>query len=131
MSVIDASVAALLILPHEDDPIRATLNEAMRADPISVPHFRAEVTSLLLKAIRRGRVAPDDVNPLLAAAEQIVRRIDTTCEPPVAAVTTLAERFGLSAYDASYLWLAVDRGVPLLSLDGALRRAAVSLGLAA
>jgi predicted nucleic acid-binding protein len=35
-------------------------------------------------------------------------------------VLFLAEREGLTAYDASYLWLARELGVDLVSLDGAL-----------
>jgi predicted nucleic acid-binding protein len=43
----------------------------------------------------------------------------------------LAEQHGLSAYDAGYLWLAVDRGALLLTDDGPLLRVAQKLGLAA
>jgi len=41
----------------------------------------------------------------------------------------LAERFGLSAYDASYLELAQRHRLPLASLDQDLRAAATALGL--
>jgi predicted nucleic acid-binding protein len=41
----------------------------------------------------------------------------------------LAERFGLSAYDASYLELAQRHRLPLALLDQDLRAAATALGL--
>ena len=41
----------------------------------------------------------------------------------------LAERFTLSAYDATYLELAQRRRLPLASMDRALRNAAATLGL--
>ena len=42
---------------------------------------------------------------------------------------TLACEHGLTFYDASYLWLAMDGGVDLISLDGDLVRIARGLGL--
>jgi predicted nucleic acid-binding protein len=41
----------------------------------------------------------------------------------------LAERFGLSAYDAAYLELAQRHQLPLASLDRDLRSAATALGV--
>ena len=41
----------------------------------------------------------------------------------------LAERFALSAYDAAYLELAQRHSLPLATLDGNLRGAAIQLGL--
>jgi predicted nucleic acid-binding protein len=41
----------------------------------------------------------------------------------------LAERFALSAYDAAYLELAQRHRLPLATLDGSLRGAAIELGL--
>ena len=43
---------------------------------------------------------------------------------PLADVTALAAQYGLSAYDAAYLWLAVDLRAPLLTFDQRLARAA-------
>ena len=43
----------------------------------------------------------------------------------------LAESFGLSVYDAAYLELALRRGLPLATLDSALRVALKKAGGAA
>ena len=40
----------------------------------------------------------------------------------------LADRFGLTVYDAAYLELAQRRGLPLATLDAALCSAAAALG---
>lgn len=40
-----------------------------------------------------------------------------------------AERFGLTIYDATYLELAIRRGLPLATLDCDLRRAGETVGL--
>jgi predicted nucleic acid-binding protein len=42
----------------------------------------------------------------------------------------LADRFGLSAYDACYLELSQRRDLPLATLDARLRAASAALGLA-
>lgn len=43
---------------------------------------------------------------------------------------SLARRFGLSTYDAAYLELALREGLPLATLDAALRKALVATGAA-
>jgi len=45
------------------------------------------------------------------------------------ATLLLAERTGLTGYDASYLWLAQELDAELVSLDRPLLRAAAALGL--
>ncbi len=42
---------------------------------------------------------------------------------------TLAAQYGLSAYDATYLELALRRGLPLACWDGGLKTAAEKAGL--
>jgi len=43
----------------------------------------------------------------------------------------LADRFGLSVYDACYLELSQRRGLPLATLDARLHSASVALGIGA
>ena len=47
-----------------------------------------------------------------------------------AAVVDLAAPWKLTAYDASYLWLALNQQCPLLTLDKALLKVAARLGAA-
>ncbi|MEK7753053.1 MAG: type II toxin-antitoxin system VapC family toxin, partial [Acidobacteriota bacterium] len=42
---------------------------------------------------------------------------------------SLARRYALSAYDAAYLELALREGLPLATLDSALRKAARKTGV--
>jgi predicted nucleic acid-binding protein len=46
-------------------------------------------------------------------------------------VGALADRFGISVYDACYLELGQRRGLPLVTLDSRLRSASAALGLKA
>lgn len=41
----------------------------------------------------------------------------------------LADRYGLTVYDAAYVELAGRRGLPLATLDEDMRRAGAALGL--
>lgn len=50
--------------------------------------------------------------------------IEQVVGQPHQVVAQLALRHRLTFYDASYLWLAIDRGVPLATLDAALVAAA-------
>lgn len=75
---------------------------------------RPEETALVEEAFARS----------LHVAVQVV-------EPSWPEVIDLARKYGLSAYDASYLQVAQALGVPLATLDERLARAAESLGLLA
>ena len=44
-------------------------------------------------------------------------------------ILSMARQHHLSAYDASYLELAVRQGLPLATLDNDLRNAAVAVGI--
>ena len=48
----------------------------------------------------------------------------------IRAVSALAEQHQLTAYDATYLELAIRRSLPLATLDGALSNIAVQQGIA-
>jgi predicted nucleic acid-binding protein len=51
-------------------------------------------------------------------------------DPDGTTVVMLARRHRLTVYDASYLELALRLGLPLASLDGELRQAAIACGVA-
>jgi predicted nucleic acid-binding protein len=89
-----------------------------------------EAANALLVAERRGRLERDRRRRLCGFLSALPIALDT--ETATQAWTTtagLAERFGLSAYDAANLELAERLDLPLASLDGELRRAANTLGL--
>lgn len=64
----------------------------------------------------------------MRALDSLPVRTDTNFDPDSS--FALAQRHELSVYDALYLDLAQARGIPLATLDKALRRAAIVEGLA-
>lgn len=87
--------------------------------------WRLEVANGLRSAIRRRRLTESARHDLLVAFTEM--GIDTDTETDRQAWTStliLADRHGLTPYDASYLDLACRRRMPLASLDRALRSAA-------
>ena len=81
----------------------------------------------LLVAARRGRLAADRPSERLNALRDLPIRTDP--EPDLTLAFALAEKHGLSFYDAVYLELAKRHGAPLATLDKALARAADAEGL--
>jgi predicted nucleic acid-binding protein len=112
VKVVDASaIAALLFGEPEAAIITARLGDAKLAAPPLLPF---EVASVCLKKLRRY---PRHREALLVA-HQLFRRMDiaeTTVE--LSEVIILADRVGLTVYDASYLWLARKLHAELITLD--------------
>ena len=77
--------------------------------------------------IRRKRITRDDALEFLESLKGLPIRL----ADPVSydGVFNLADRHGLTVYDAAYLDLAIREGLPLASLDNALCKAALNSGV--
>lgn len=127
--VIDASVTMAWCFEDEATDATDALLETVAGEGFLVPAlWRAEVANVLLVAERRGRVTPAQRDRFLALLDQVPITVEST-PPDSAALIWLAEKHGLSAYDAWYLWLAIRTGATLASLDASLVAAARSAGV--
>ncbi|MCY4395809.1 MAG: type II toxin-antitoxin system VapC family toxin [Rhodospirillaceae bacterium] len=127
--VSDASVAAAWVLPDEDAALAELALDRLGAETAKVPAvFWHEVRNLLLSAERRGRIVGGHADASMAR----LRRLPIVCpaETDDREVMALARAHRLSAYDASYLALAIREGCALASLDRRLIAAAASEGVA-
>lgn len=89
-----------------------------------------EALNGLLVAERRGRLDTSRRQRLAGFLRALpISLDDETASQAWTATMGLAERFALSAYDAAYLELAQRHSLPLATLDGNLRGAAIQLGL--
>jgi predicted nucleic acid-binding protein len=117
--VVDASIVAA-----------ALFGEQRHAEAIALLHGRSlhaphlldhEIASVGLKKLRRERIAATHVADALRAYGRLpLERHAVDAE----AVVSIAERCGLTAYDAAYLYVAEHLAAPLATLDGTLAEAA-------
>ena len=89
-----------------------------------------EIANGLLFGKRRGRLGEADVERLATLFLNLALTVDDSqAERLFKAVLSVAHRFGLTAYDATYLELAMRTGLPLATKDDALVAAAEACGV--
>ena len=129
--VIDASVALAWCFDDEaTEATRALLDrfEDERAEVPSLWHL--ELANALAMGERNKRITPAQASEFIALIEELPIVIDErTPNFALSSVLELSRRHQLSAYDASYLELAMRRGVPLATKDNDLARAANHMGV--
>ena len=127
--VVDCSITLPWFLEDERTRFTDQILNAIHQVEYWVPAvWRLEMLNGLLMAERRKRI---DRAWRIASVDQASRlkvRVDMA-QPGMAAVGTLAERHGLTAYDAAYLELAVRQRFGLITQDRELVRAADAEGL--
>jgi predicted nucleic acid-binding protein len=128
--VIDSSLAAAWCFPDErTDYTNAILRAVSTPLEAVAPRLWAyEVRNSVLMGLRRKRITHADAQDFFESIKGLPIRLSD----PVSydGVFRLADRYGLTVYDAAYLDLALREGLPLASLDNALCRAAGNTGVA-
>jgi predicted nucleic acid-binding protein len=127
--VLDASVTLPWRFEDEATPwTEFLLNRLEDGEDVLVPaHWPLEVANALLIAQRRRRVTSEQILEFLDDLAALPIRIDSARRPDQwAPVLALAQRHHLTVYDAAYLELAQRTGLPLATLDGDLRKAALA-----
>jgi predicted nucleic acid-binding protein len=118
-AVVDCSViaAALFAEAAADEAVALTAAFHLHAPAL----IAYELCQVAMTKLRRGEAAAGALQAQLVDFEAAAIEL---CDVSLPAVLALAQRYGLSADDASYLWLAAELRAPLVTFD---RR----LGLAA
>jgi predicted nucleic acid-binding protein len=130
--VADASV--VLAWCFEDEATAWTdglLDRLYAGDVLVVPaHWPSEVANGLLFAFRRQRIAAGRAELFWDQLANLPIEAEPPLSPLLAKqVLLLAGRFGLTAYDAAYVELALRRQLPLATLDSRMTSAAMSAGI--
>jgi predicted nucleic acid-binding protein len=116
--VVDASAAAAILFDEpEQDAVVASLDGFALHAPFLLEH---EIANTCVKKMRRDS---GNATRYLRATEMLELLNIRLYRIHVRAVAELAAQRTLSAYDASYLWLARELGAELVTLDTKLRRA--------
>jgi len=130
--VLDASVAVSWCISDEDERYAESVLEDLHGRTAIVPAiWPLEVGNGLVIAERRNRLIEDGLSQSL----HFLSRLSVVCEQyqpshHFAQTVPLARAQSLSVYDASYLELAMRKGLPLATVDAALAKAAKKCGVA-
>ena len=130
--VIDCSVT--MAWCFEDERTQATdglLARVIESGAVAPAIWPLEVCNVLLGAARRKRIPAEAVSQVAQRIAALPIAVDTEGVALTwSNALQLAERHGLSSYDASYLELSQRKALPLATMDDALRRAAMVTGVA-
>jgi predicted nucleic acid-binding protein len=127
--VVDCSVAARWLLPDEATPYTEAVFDFLATRDAVVPALLlSEFANVFLKLSRQRKLSANLATGAIERFSQLGLEIDRQTPDPER-LFSLAGQYGLSAYDATYLELALRRGVPLACWDGGLKAAAEKAGL--
>ena len=129
--IIDSSVALGWCFEDEHTPATISVLDQLAETGAAAPVlWSLEVLNGLIMAERRGRLNATQRHQLGGFLRDLPISLDhETANQAWTATLLLAERHGLTLYDAAYLELAQRLDLPLATLDKELRAAAGSLGV--
>jgi predicted nucleic acid-binding protein len=117
-AVVDASAIGAIIFAEPDG---SRVQDVLQDRRLFAPDILTyEVVNIGLKKLRRGL---GDTATITAALRLFEETAIAKLPVDPQAVFAVAQRHKLSAYDASYLWLAQRYGMSLITLDKALEAA--------
>jgi predicted nucleic acid-binding protein len=116
--------------PQELHYAAKVLDAMQEAEAIVPMTWGLEVANVIAKAEEKGLVTEARSGAFLEMLEGMDIEVDVaTFVHALSDTLQLARRYKLSAYDASYLELALRLGMPLATLDEDLQRAANKAGV--
>lgn len=133
MFILDCSVTMAWLFEdektHYTEEILKQLSHQAKA--IVPPLWYIEVNNVLLVAERRGRVKIAETRHFWTVLHQLpITMQNQQGHYDAESILNLGRQYQLSAYDATYLDLAIKFNCPLASLDKALLKAAQDVGVA-
>jgi predicted nucleic acid-binding protein len=126
--VLDCSATLAWVFPDETSKAIQSVFERVVEQGALVPDlWRIEVANSLTMAFRSGRMTEEErTTSLLDLADLQIVADDETGTRVWSDTISLADRYRLTVYDATYLELALRLSLPLATLDSELRKAARS-----
>lgn len=129
--VLDCSITMAWCFEDEADAYSDTVLEALLIGEALVPPvWPLEVANVLAVGERRKRLTPAQSMRFTELLQSLPIVVDAdSVQRPVTDILSLARELVISAYDASYLDLAVRSGLPIATRDGGLGTAAARYGV--
>lgn len=136
MIVIDCSLVIAALMPDEaaDESLKIIQKIAQGYELATVPVlFYTEIANALLIAKKRNRISQESFGNYMSVIYALTLQVDSSSveESIAKKICDYAEKHRLTAYDASYLELAMRKKCTLASLDGDLMAAARAEGCSA
>ncbi len=124
--VIDNSVVMAWCFEDETSSYADTILESLKTTAALAPSvWPLELGNALLAARRRNRLGKAPVTRFLALMKNLPIHVEQESpERMLNEILSLAREQGISTYDASYLDLAMRKGLPIATLDSSLEKAA-------
>jgi predicted nucleic acid-binding protein len=129
--VIDASVVLAWQFKDEANEYADSIVARLRDEEAAAPAiWPLEIANAFLVGIRRARITPQEAAAAIAMVLDLPVAVRSHAALVVQNVLEFAQTLDLSAYDASYIYLAKREQLPIATLDGRLRAAATRAGIA-
>lgn len=129
--VVDNSVVMAWCFEDESDAYTDGIQDLLAHNVAFVPSiWPLEVANVLLVAERKKRLTKAASGHFIAMLSQLPIDVDPM-EPQRVFhdIVSLARQYKLTSYDASYIELAIRKGLPIASLDNAILKAARDIRL--
>ncbi len=129
--VVDASVTMSWCFEDEATSYTESVLERLRGSSAAAPAiWPLEVANILLLGERRGRIPRTKTESFVRVLQDLRVSVENESPAKVLGPTLqIGREHGLTSYDASYLELAMRRGLPLATLDRRLADAAREAGV--
>ncbi len=126
MIVADSNLLAYLLIPGDRTPLAESIlaKDPEWATPLLC---RSELRNILATYMRQNGLSLSQAQHTMELAEHILRGQEYAL--PSDAVLETAASSGLSAYDAEFVVLAQQLGVPLVTMDKAILKAFPSIAI--
>ena len=129
---MDASIMVAILA--RDSPMavpNAVLTAMDEGAVVTVPsHFQLEVANFLVQAQRRGTLSASGAQQALRYLQHLPITVDTSMHGQIFTdVIAIAQRNGITSYDAAYIHCARARGAKLASVSKELLAAAEAEGV--
>jgi len=129
--VLDCSVAVTWFLEHvvEKKKVSGLFERLYAGDAVVPALWHLEFANVLARSERRAKITAKELVSIVELVEELPITTETDHLRALDEVLDLARAESLSAYDATYLDLAMRLEIPLATLDKKLAKAAAKNGV--
>ncbi|MGB9367368.1 MAG: type II toxin-antitoxin system VapC family toxin [Xanthobacteraceae bacterium] len=127
--MLDASLMVEWLIGENRRSVARDAYDALADTSVRVPsHWPVEVSNALRSEIRAGRLAVDGFHRILDQLDLLDIRVESPIDlDEITPLAQFATTHDLTAYDAAYVQLTLQRRATLATLDRAMRNAAKRL----